>query len=362
MNGHTEGHYVALHGAFTNAGDHLIKDRAVALLRDLRPDRDIILRDRREALDPHDPIVSHARAILLLGGPAWQRASYPGIYRLVAPLSELVPPVIPIGLGWRGTLATSASFEFDEQTVQLIKRIEADGHWGTCRDTTTLAVLESAGLSRQLMAGCPSWYDLEKLRSPPRVTDEVRTVAFSVGALSSGSPAFAEFEATIVGTLVARYPGARVIGVFHHPTTPTPGYPRTRSHSHAVLATRLEELGAEIRVVSGGSRSLIDTYHTADLHVGFRVHAHLARCSARSPSLLLAEDARAHAMCRSLGHSAIEAVLQDGVDAIPREEAIHQMTVALDASESAGWPWLSSVAGMIDGTYDVMRWVLERLP
>jgi hypothetical protein len=74
------GHYLILSGAISNAGDFLIRERALALLGRLRPDRELVVHDRWTALNPDDAAVRDAAAIVLAGGPALQRGMYPGIW------------------------------------------------------------------------------------------------------------------------------------------------------------------------------------------------------------------------------------------------------------------------------------------
>jgi hypothetical protein len=73
------GHYLILSGAITNAGDFLIRERALALLGRLRPDRELVVHDRWQP-HPDDAAVRDAAAIVLAGGPALQQGMYPGIW------------------------------------------------------------------------------------------------------------------------------------------------------------------------------------------------------------------------------------------------------------------------------------------
>lgn len=359
----TESHYLVLGGAYANAGDHLIAMRADALLREIRPDREILRLDRGEPLDPSSAEVADAAAILLAGGPAWQESSYPNIYPLTAELDSLRAPIVPIGLGWRADHVSSwTTFQFGQNTRRLLRRIERDGHWGTCRDATTLGVLRRAGLSRQLMAGCPAWYSLDHMGHPAVTDSSLDTIAYSVGARSSTDEQFADLEVAIVRRLVARWPEATVQAVFHHPTTPTPGYPEQRSDAHARLGHRFVHVGASVRDISGSVDGLLDAYEDAAMHVGFRVHAHVQRCALRLPSVLIAEDSRGHVMCASLGHAALAGSRAGETGPVPRLAVIDDLDDLLISRRDDGWPEVETAGAIIDATLPTLRSVLTSLP
>ena len=67
-------------------------------------------------------------------------------------------------------------------------------------------------------------------------------------------------------------------------------------------------------------------------------------------------------MSASLGHIAFDAVDRSTGQPVPNRHTWHDVERHLDACDAGGWPHLSNVAGIIDGTYPVIDWVLSALP
>lgn len=91
------GAYLVLTGAKRNVGDFLIVERCTALLRQLRPDRELRFVPSWKPLDPRADVLRDARAIVIAGGPGF----YPTVYPLCPELAELPCPVVPLGLAGR---------------------------------------------------------------------------------------------------------------------------------------------------------------------------------------------------------------------------------------------------------------------
>ena len=342
-----------LSGAISNAGDYLIKHSAVRLLKRLRPDRALVLRDRRQPLDPHDAQVADAAAILLCGGPAWQPDVYPRIYPLAADLSQLRAPIAPLALGWRAPAgAREEDFSFIDPARPLIERIAADGLIGTCRDDTTLRLLQRAGLTNQRMGGCTSWFHFPSFGRPMTPYSTVERVAVSIGALPMDDPSFADQTERVLAVLSTRYSAAEHIAVFHHPLAGASNLAPRRAQAQRRLASRVAAMGWSVTDVGGEARSMMDLYEQVDLHIGFRVHAHLFRCALRRPSVLIAEDTRAHDATASLGHTALSGVVvrEDGQIG-PAQDLQTQLVTRLDAEERSGWAGLRTVPDHIERAF-----------
>jgi polysaccharide pyruvyl transferase WcaK-like protein len=95
-------------------------------------------------------------------------------------------------------------------------------------------------------------------------------------------------------------------------------------------------------------------YGQVDLHVGYRVHAHLCALSRRRPSLLIAEDGRGRGQAVTLGdpHD-----LRAGADAL-----IDAVDAALDQEERSRWAASERAVEEIERTWPTMRETVEQLP
>ncbi len=361
-----------------NAGDFLIRERTLALLGELRPDRDLVLHDRWRSLDPESPEVKDAAAIVLAGGPALQRSMYPGIYPLSSPLAQLAAPIVPFGLGWKGRVASSSEvfrFRFDRSSRELLARIEADGLVGTSRDAPSVRVMQRAGLTRNVLGGCPAWYDMDAMGRP---TPELRTVehlVVSTGVLPVRSPLFFEQQVDVLRSLAARYPNAQRVAAFHHALSPEEQVSVEHGSALRLLAREAEQLGYEIVDVSGNAQGMESLYGRTDLHIGYRVHAHILRSSLRRPSVLLAEDARAYGAGEALGSPWLTGVRLQRIAGRLRRFSGHrlgavvpvanlsaQLSRLLDEQESSGWSYLRKLPELQDRHLAVCRRAVESWP
>lgn len=127
---------VALHGARKNAGDFLIRERALALIRHVRPDHDIVVHPRWESLD--EAIIAGADALVLCGGPGLRTDSYPETFPLVPDLSSIRIPVLPLALGWSGRPADHPErFAFNDASQTALSTILRSVDWEACVTTSS---------------------------------------------------------------------------------------------------------------------------------------------------------------------------------------------------------------------------------
>jgi hypothetical protein len=291
--------YVTLTGSKNNAGDFLIKHRAHALLRWQRPDRELVDFDGWKPLDAAQlETVNRARALILCGGPALQRRMVPKVYAL-ADLDAVRAPIVSLGIGWmaaNGRWADTLDFPLTEPSLALLRRMDRDGLASSVRDYHTLAVLQRLGLNRFVNTGCPALYErahLEPGAVPPGPMAAPRTIGFSLGIAQRESRQMREQARALVLGLRERYPDAALTVAFHHALATQP--------ADARFAEWLDGHGIARADVSGGHDGLIRFYQDCDLHVGYRVHAHIYRISLGKPSVLVSEDGRGRAQELMLG-------------------------------------------------------------
>jgi Polysaccharide pyruvyl transferase len=294
--------YVLLHGARANAGDFLIKERAVALLSRYRPEQDLVELPRWEPVDAHLDVINRADAVILCGGPAFQRNLYPGIYPLTRDLDRIHPPIIPMALGWkhpRGRWADTWDYRFTPSSRPLLDRIAGSGFTGSCRDYHTLNALAHQAVTNLVMTGCAAWYDLDVLAKPPRADfagEPVAKVAFSMGVRMYRDPTFRAGTLALLEALRERF-GERLECVFHHPV---------QTHDNRQMLDFLRGRGIPHVEVSGSAKRMTDYYGGVDLHVGFRVHAHILMMSRNARSILIAEDGRGIALQTAMGGAVLD--------------------------------------------------------
>ena len=273
---------ITLTGAYKNVGDHLIGHRGRQLLHKY-VDADIINIDRKSITNHHYELFNKSKAIFLCGGPAYQENIYPNIYPL--DLDRIKAPVIPFGLGYKAGL--NDKFTFQPQAIQFITNIHSKIKTSSARDIKTVDVLKSNNISNVLMTGCPAWYDLEKMDAAYEKTPEIKSIAYS-------APAKVDIHCIrVLEYLSKRFPHAKKFITFHHGIHTGNGkreLKQTLGNLKAAYNGLLN--GYELVSLQKDLPKMMSFYNSCDLHVGYRVHAHLFCLSQKRASVLLSEDQR----------------------------------------------------------------------
>ena len=302
--------YVILTGAKNNAGDYLIKHRAKLLLAALRPDREIIDFDGWKPLtDEQLEIINQSRALILTGGPALQFNMYPDVYPLRENLDDIHVPVITMAVGWKsreGSWEATKNYLLSESSVQLLQKIDVSEYRSSVRDYHTLAVLESYGFSGFDMTGCAGLYSLEHIGKGVDLNREIRKVSFSLGVNFHKNRKLDRVNKRLILGLRDLFSEAELTVVFHHSTDPE-YYRKTHNPNLGLVEAQLELIawlecqGISHVDISGSAETLMEHYSDCDLHVGYRVHAHIFMASISRMTVLIAEDGRGTALEKVLG-------------------------------------------------------------
>jgi len=311
-------YYVTLTGGKNNAGDFLIKYRAFNLFKALRPDRDIIDYNEWEEIDDKKlDIINHAEALILLGGPGLVYNMYPnGAYKLRENLDDITVPIIMMGIGWKdpqGDWRDTYTYRLSDSSLKLLDKIENSGYFSSVRDYHTLNALQIKGYKNFIMTGCPAYYD-QNYMGKEYVTSKINKVAFSLGVSFIDNSLMEEQMKRIILKLNRLYPTVEV--VFHHSLdekTIEKVYGKgDRKHYlyHKEFSLWLESHGINYIDISGSADTLINYYSKVDLHIGYRVHAHIFMNSISKYSILLNEDGRGKGVEKVLGGTTIDSYFE----------------------------------------------------
>jgi hypothetical protein len=282
---------ITLHRAVANAGDFLIRDRMIRLLAEHRPD--LQLKQGRAwlplARQFSGPELAAARAIVVCGGPGYQRGMYPRVYPLEL-LDRLPAPVFLAALGTYALRDPSKEVEpLDSATIDFLKWVEAHGGRLGARDDMTARMLAGMGFASALMTGDPGWYDTEWL-----ARNEFRADRSGVAFTPPANPLFHPQGLAVLDGLAQRYGATNVVTLYHRGIQPT-------------FEKASERLGARTMDISG-SASGLSLLDDVGLHVGYRVHAHLYSLSHATPSYLVAEDSRGLGVLETLNGLGIDGI------------------------------------------------------
>lgn len=286
---------VILTGAQKNVGDYLIGSRSRKLLREF-VDTDIVELDRFKNQDENIDLINKARAVFLCGGPAYAENIYPDIYPMVSDINAIKVPIIPFGLGWSGRpFGEPEQFKFDQLSKSFLDNVHSRTKFSSCRDEITQAVLNQQGYHNVKMTGCPVWYDLSSI-GKELSTDSFDRIVFTTPA----SPALIKQNHVLMRDLKRQFPKAELVCSFHRGILPDRYTSLRYGAAYTAMALDAKLLGFKVVDTAYGLEK-ISFYKGFDLHVGYRVHAHLDFLSRRKPSVLINEDGRGLGMVRSLG-------------------------------------------------------------
>lgn len=289
-----------LSGAYVNAGDFLIVDRTKKLLKEIYPNCNIIEYKRNEKLDKYLKDINNSDALIIAGGPAYMINMYPEVMPLVDDLSKIKTKIVSIGLGWYGKSFDENyinNYVFTDKTKELLNRIQEDSGVLSCRDWITVKVLEKNGFTNAIMTGCPAWYNIKQ----KNVINLRKEINYDFKKICISDPAdelnYKEaFKLAII--MKSQYPKAIIYFVFHRI--------QSNSLSRQKLIDKLKQNNIKIVDITGDAEGF-KVYDDCDLHIGYRVHAHIYNLSNRNISILLEEDGRGIGVNQTLGLTGIKA-------------------------------------------------------
>lgn len=289
-----------LSGAVKNSGDYLITDRCKKLIQYVYPDADICTIAGNYSLCKQLDKINKMDAIVIAGGPSYTKKLYPGDIPLVEDLNQIKPKFFIIGSGWYGSLTDDKelwNYQFKRTSCDLLKRIEHDSKVLGCRDFYAVKVLQVNGFDSGLMTGCPAWYDIKKIETRLKFSDGIKKIMISDPA---DMRAFGGQSLQLIKLLKNKFSCATIEYVFHRGTARDHFTNKFAAQSINKIIAQLKIMGIPYHDISYGCDGF-SLYDDCDLHVGYRVHAHIYNLSQRNRSILIEEDSRGAGVNEVLG-------------------------------------------------------------
>lgn len=336
---------LVLHGAKKNAGDFLIRERTLSLLAAVTSEE--IVDVPRWGAPPVAEIAA-ARHVVIAGGPGLRTHMVPDTFPWIEVVLERGLPVTPLGWGWQGWPIDPQRFTMSPATFAAIEAIHGGIRASSVRDRLTEEILHRAGIHNTVMTGCVAWYEHGHMHQPLRSSPDVASVVFTAPA----RPELHLQAVSVMRLLRRHFPSARLTCTFNRGLRADEFTTARESRRSLALATAARVLGFEVVDTSYAASTLGDAV-TADLHVGYRVHAHLMALSLRRPSLLLAEDGRGVGQQVSLGDP--YSLAADAPDLRRR------LRSALETELGAGFPASRAAVSTMNATWPAMLGVLESI-
>ena len=284
-------------GAFVNAGDFLIEERCKNLLEANISGVHIDIFKRNISYDDKVDILNAYDMIILGGGPGFQKDIYPDKMPFVSDMNRITAPIAIMGWGWKGSDCSNAEVyrrkAFTPAMQQFIDHISRKSANIGCRDWYTVNMLKEAGITNTVMTGCPAWYRLDLIEHLH--LKEKNILSNPKPVIMVSDPAFPKnmkYMRVLLETIHSAYPHAHIKVLLHRGIT---------QHNKWLTEEQNQiKMQFETDTISGSSEGF-KQYELCDLHIGFRVHAHIYNLSMGTPSILLNEDARGNGVNDALG-------------------------------------------------------------
>ncbi len=321
--------FIVLTGAQKNVSDFLIRDRGLSIIRYIRPKEKIVELNSWEPVDQHLSTINRSKGLIICGGPGYSPTLYPDAYPLTNNLERIKVPIYFLGCSWFGQSAdelTLKNYHFSPEARLLLDKAYRFGGLSTC-ESISKAVLENNGYSNVTVTGCPAMYNLPYLGKEFIPPSSINKIVFTTPL----SIKYVQQAIEIMNYLRNQFPRAELNCVFHQGIEPDRYTTKTESRWLKLMRDTALDNGC---IVHDAAYSLDKTsfYSNCDLHIGYRVHAHIYFLSERKPSFLLHEDGRGSGITTLFGLAGIDAydstrlkVVRKGADKEPvlAEVSVH---------------------------------------
>lgn len=339
---------VLFNGAKKNIGDYLIRDSAIKLLTEVggfnEENIETMEMVRTNLSKDQERMIQNATAVVIAGGPAYSEEFYPRIYPCLEKVLELGTPVIPLGLGWNGR--NEESFEFDQESVEMIKKIHSEIEFSGVRDIITKRLLKRH-IDNVKLVGCPAWYNkLDKIGDKIGENNDIESIAITTPA---GTEYRKQFE-YLMKKLSKEYEDKNLYCCFHRGIYRDEHTDFMESLYHRWLKYKAEKLGFEI-VNMAYSPEKLDLYDDIDMHIGYRVHGHISFLTRRKPSYLVQEDGRGEGFSESVNlNSDVK-----GFDVTTHKEPIDKILENIENDMENNFEQFNQTFGDMDSRFNKMK-------
>ncbi len=297
-------YYIVLSGAKKNVGDFLIEESALKLLNHIKPENNFIKYYYWDDLTPILTEVNMSKGIIFLGGPSYTRKMYPDDITLTKNLDDITVPIYTLGLGWKGIPGdkfTIKNLRFPNKTTKFIKKLSEFAPL-SCRETHTYDNLSNQNHTNLILTGCPVMYDPSQIGKSFRIRNDIQKIVFT----PAQNLIFHNQVLELMEMITNKFPEAIIYCSFHRGIEPDKYTTKKESEYLKIKAKKAESLGMKV-IDSAYDTEKIEFYKSCDLHIGYRVHAHLFFLRNRIPSFLLHEDGRGAGFSKTLNLRGIDA-------------------------------------------------------
>ncbi|CAP41337.1 polysaccharide pyruvyl transferase family protein [Bordetella petrii] len=262
------------HGS-KNIGDHLITQSLIKAIKHVKGEGasfDVVFREEKWAVV--EPLLEGCAGVVfacLAIRDNMAEKEYP----FLAKVLERDIPISVIAAGTAVNLAGSKiAFNFTQQTIDLLRALDKRACVFTTRDYLTQTICRRLGLTNTSFSGDIAFFSGSS-GSRFDVNGAIRRIVVSDPHRHN---IFKDSFCVVIRGLKQLFPGAEVVVALHGVN---PGVEETA-----------KDLSVPFRRIYENRENGLDFYNDVDLHVGFRVHAHVSALGRRKLSYLIEQDGR----------------------------------------------------------------------
>lgn len=317
-----------------NVGDSLISNSVVKLIRNRNAAFSPVVLFREQRLDAYSD--GSIRSIVAPGFSV-SEGVYPKLFGLYEQLDRL-PAFYPIGCSFQHV--TPADWVFDEhqysqQTLDFLHFVVERSGSLPCRDILIANMLVRHGIP-SVYSGDMALFDDDNVFKPFSPSAEIRSVVFTI----QHHARYEEQSLEVLKAIKGLFPDAKLYVSYHS---------KPSVMARRVAATAVELGFSELHLY--GDSNNLSVYRDIDLHIGYRLHGHIAFLRNRKPSILMVEDARSYGFSRTVGtmHGCFDAANPEG----DKENAglAEQLVEFMERQLPLNFSDYNSVFAFIDKTY-----------
>lgn len=301
-------YYICLTGAKKNIGDYLISNRAMQLLEKFGPQHQYnVYQSWLELKDLN--FINSSAGIIILGGPGIRENIYPNTYPLTSNLELIKVPIYLLGSGLKMEYYLTENFlnfNFSNPSKLFFDKLVNQKKISIgVRDIYSKELLDLKGYTKNYITGCPAWYDLVYLNNNFSEGFNHDSIVFT----PAQNPKFKNLVFNTLLFLKDRFKSAKIVVSFHRGIDKKDRFSsQIEIDNNLEIAEFSKKIGFDV-VDTSYDLNKIEFYKDIDLHIGFRVHAHINFISMKKKSILINEDIRGQGANLTLKTTGIDAFL-----------------------------------------------------
>ncbi|XNG96748.1 polysaccharide pyruvyl transferase family protein [Vibrio cyclitrophicus] len=260
-----------------NIGDQLITNSLNSVLDAISSDYKVSIVWREQQYNQDlDLLLKNSDAIIfacLAIKPSFSEIEYPFIDKIL----DLDIPLYIVSSGTALNVSGVGKLEdyLTEKSIHTLRRLgEKSCHFGV-RGLLSYKYLSDMGIKNISFTGDVAFYDPKYEYKEMRLPESIKTIVVSD---PHRAIAYKNAFICLINQLKYKFPDANIVLALHG--------------KNMIISELAQQLKIEINYIYKNKDEGLSIYDIADLHIGFRVHAHVSMLKRRKVSYLLEQDGR----------------------------------------------------------------------